>query len=782
MENIEPNFDDNSLNEYPDDDQDYIDSKTLGNFSFLEANQKVIPFKYRVSTFQTSPSNFNFLENRNQYSLIIPIIIENDSLSNSKKLRKSMNSLYLSLPELLQIGITNKNILICLFFLHFSSNKTFSQLYPNTDYLAACCTGDLDYNCSSCYIVSSTGIPIPIISFNKNNATSVECLKVFYLIILDDIKNFNMINQNFNYNDSNSDNEKKVDEIFYVLNWENGVIPQKNTISNLIKASSTQPMSLIPAVDIIPNNIFGELLKFYSLYLQIYFYYYYDMTTSCPLNHKFYLIKMDKKFFDVIKNYFSNFIYNDADMLYNDYKFGVFLDENGYYTNFINEISVSYYERKLYFNDFMMEYCKINSVTTLIIFDLLRSFSTWNNVTYVKVIKKFFLIFQIIDIILDFFIVGLTILITFCIFHECFSQEDDRLVSFFTVIYIICTVCCCSFSLITPKHSGRDRTFLVFHIAFYCFFIFFFTCTIISICQIKRNKNNDDYKFKSIPFIVLVSLNIVFYLTPLFFHIKVVIKSFLSGIKFFCISLPGILSVFKFHSLINCLDLYGQSIFTKSDSKRKINERKKMLILLFFISNAAFGFIAYFLTNRTRRVTFIFISGILFTIFNGLKVIAIICGYIKLYLRKRDLIKFMEEEKNNQKSNSNSLSSIEDEKLDKNEDNKNDKNMKIQDMDLNQLKNYFGDLETKTEVSNLESRRRSLITNRNNNNNNNNNLQNNNFNNDNYKSYSNNENSNSNNSNSNNSKSNSNNSNSKSNNSNSNSNNSNSNSNSYKTK
>ncbi len=763
MENIEQNFEENSLNEYPDDDQDYIDSKTLGNFSFLEANQKVIPFKYRVSTFQTSPSNFNFLENRNQYSLIIPIIIENDSLSNSKKLRKSMNSLYLSLPELHQIGITNKNILICLFFLHFSSNKTFSQLYPNTDYLAACCTGDLDYNCSSCYIVSSTGIPIPIISFNKNNATSVECLKVFYLIILDDIKNGNMINQNFNYNDSNSENEKKVNEIFYVLNWENGVIPQKNTISNLIKASSTQPMSLIPSVDIIPNNFFGEMLKFYSLYLQIYFYYYYDMTTSCPLNHKFYLIKMDKKLFDVIKTYFSNYIYNDAEMLYHDYKFGVFLDENGYYTNFINEISVSYYERNLYFNDFMMEYCKINSVTILILFDLLRSFSTWNNLTIVKVIKKFFLFFQIIDIIIEFFFVGLTILISFCIFHECFTQEDDRLVSFFTIIYIICTVCCCSFSLITPKHSGRDRTFLVFHIAFYLFYIFFFTCTIISITQIAKNKANDDYKFKLIPLIVLVSLNIIFYLTPLFFHIKLVIKNLCSGIKFFSISLPGILSVFRYHYLINCLDLYGQSILSKSDVKRKINERKKMLILLFFISNASFGFIAYFLTNRTRRVTFIFISGILFTIFNGLKVIAIVCGYIKLYLRKRDLIKFMEEEKNNQKSDTNSLSSIEDEKLEKVEENKNEKDIKIQDMDLEQLKNYFGDLETKTELSNLESRRKSLVTNRkildsnnnyiNNNSQNNNNSSNNNNENDNEngnendddnKSYSNDENSNSN--------------------------------------
>jgi hypothetical protein len=123
----------------------------------------------------------------------------------------------------------------------------------------------------------------------------------------------------------------------------------------------------------------------------------------------------------------------------------------------------------------------------------------------------------------------------------------------------------------------------------------------------------------------------------------------------------------------------------------------------------------------------------------------------------------MEEEKNNQKSDTNSLSSIEDEKLDKVEENKNEKDIKIQDMDLEQLKNYFGDLETKTELSNLESRRKSLVTNRkildsnnnyiNNNSQNNNNSSNNNNENDNEngnendddnKSYSNDENSNSN--------------------------------------
>ena len=457
MQNIEQ-FEDNSIKEYRDDDPELIAEKKLGNFSFLEVNEKINPFKYRVSTIQTSPSNFNFLDDRAQYSLIIPIIIENDSLSNSRKLRNTMNSLFLSLPELIQIGISNQNILICLFFLHFSSNKTFSQIYPNTDYLAACCTGDLDYNCSSCYIVSSTGIPINIISFNKNHSTHVECLKCFYLFILNDIKYYNTI--------SIIEDEKKIfNNTFYILNWQNGIIPEKNTISNLIK-TATEPMIIFPAVHSLPNNLFGEILEFYYLYIQIYSYYYYNVTSSCPIEHKFSLIKIDKKLYQVMKNYFTYYIYNDAELYYHDFKLGIFLLNNGYHTYYINQINVFYYERTLNFNEFMMNYCKQKSSYILIFFDLLNSFILWSNMNFFKFIKKIFLFFQLLELIIDFLYIGFTILIIFSFLSEAFIDEDERIVIFFTVIYSIMTICSCCFSLISPKENGRDKTFIYFHIFF----------------------------------------------------------------------------------------------------------------------------------------------------------------------------------------------------------------------------------------------------------------------------------------------------------------------------
>ena len=635
MQNIEQ-FEDNSIKEYRDDDPELIAEKKLGNFSFLEVNEKINPFKYRVSTIQTSPSNFNFLDDRTQYSLIIPIIIENDSLSNSRKLRNTMNSLFLSLPELIQIGISNQNILICLFFLHFSSNKTFSQIYPNTDYLAACCTGDLDYNCSSCYIVSSTGIPINIISFNKNHSTHVECLKCFYLFILNDIKYYNTI--------SIIEDEKKIfNNTFYILNWQNGIIPEKNTISNLIK-TATEPMIIFPAVHSLPNNLFGEILEFYYLYIQIYSYYYYNVTSSCPIEHKFSLIKIDKKLYQVMKNYFTYYIYNDAELYYHDFKLGIFLLNNGYHTYYINQINVFYYERTLNFNEFMMNYCKQKSSYILIFFDLLNSFILWSNMNFFKFVKKIFLFFQLLELIIDFLYIGFTILIIFSFLSEAFIDEDERIVIFFTVIYSIMTICSCCFSLISPKENGRDKTFIYFHIFFYCYFIFFIISSLFAIIRISHNKNN--YKFKSPPMILLIILNIIFIIGPSFFHLRKVIKNIFSGFKFFIITFPGLYSVFKFHYLINCFDLYGQSIYSKRKfGNRFLNERKKVQIFLFLISNSAIAFICFFLISTSRRIIFIYIIGILYTIINGQQFIAIIIGIIKLYFRKRNLIKFMQNEK-----------------------------------------------------------------------------------------------------------------------------------------
>ena len=50
MQNLEQlqKLEEGSINEYPNVDPNLIEEKTLGNFSFLEVNTKINPFKYKI--------------------------------------------------------------------------------------------------------------------------------------------------------------------------------------------------------------------------------------------------------------------------------------------------------------------------------------------------------------------------------------------------------------------------------------------------------------------------------------------------------------------------------------------------------------------------------------------------------------------------------------------------------------------------------------------------------------------------------------------------------------
>ena len=119
--------------------------------------------------------------------------------------------------------------------------------------------------------------------------------------------------------------------------WENGILPTTTALTHLIQSASDKAMAAIPLIDSIPNNLFGEIQQFDIVLQQIFNLHYYDMTTSSPLDHRFYYLKIDENIYNVIKDYFNHFIHSDAGVNYHDYKFGIFLDLYGYETFYIQE-------------------------------------------------------------------------------------------------------------------------------------------------------------------------------------------------------------------------------------------------------------------------------------------------------------------------------------------------------------------------------------------------------------------------------------------------------------
>ena len=58
----------------------------------------------------------------NTYKMIINILVDDDSLHSSNNLSKIFELIALSLKDLNDINITNKDFLVCIYFQHFSND------------------------------------------------------------------------------------------------------------------------------------------------------------------------------------------------------------------------------------------------------------------------------------------------------------------------------------------------------------------------------------------------------------------------------------------------------------------------------------------------------------------------------------------------------------------------------------------------------------------------------------------------------------------------------------
>ena len=662
-----------SLSNESSNEESSINNNNLGNFSFIEVDEKIQVFRYNPFNKNRSKkiSNINpfyFLENKDDFTLIINIFIEDDSFNHSDKLRKIFNLLFLSLNDLNKLNISNKNILVTLFFSNFSSEKTFNQLFPYIDYLSAI-YNNKEFLCSSCYIVSSTGIPLNILCFYKNKSTKLESLKLFYSYIIFDIKffeeynkkNLNNFLRNENIIKTNSDEVMTIKSLknngFYVLNWGLGIIPSKTSIGNLIRTTGEDNITIIPKITSIPynkkfGNIFGTILTNYYIIKDIENYFYY-INTSVPIDHRFNFMRIDKNNFDIIKKYFINNICIDSSNHYNDYKFSLYLYENYYVTKpnsnnekiyYISDIEVIYYENKINFNDFMKIYCSNNIGEYLSLIDNFYQFIfNWNDMNFKKFIKKLFQIIHILSLFINFILFGLTFIIIKIILSEAFTNKDERIINFFLITYMLIIIISMIFSVMSPNIHKNDITFELINILFVAYFLFILLCSVFAIINIKKENDKSHYTYKRNPMIILIVLNLVFYFSPYILDFKHV-KSNIINLFLYIIVYPSILTIFNLYINVNVMAYYGRNLNyinyknTKSNSNI-INERKKTFILIYIFTNFIFIFLIFFLTDRSINMSCVNVLTIIFTSMHGFKGINIFIGYFHIFLFTKKHIK-----------------------------------------------------------------------------------------------------------------------------------------------
>ena len=288
---------------YNEEEDDKIENKKLeyddyekdGDFFFINISDKVKPFIYKPQKNNEYTShafnNFHFLDIANKYKMIINIIIDDDSFRSSFYLSIIFDSIFISLKSLNEINISNKDLLICIYFQHFSKEETFKQLFPDLDFLETKNKNKkLDtFCCSYSEDISKIEMPLNTLIFYKESSSYIEIYKFFFCNVLNDL--MTMINAD----------AKEIGKTFLVVNWPIGKIIDETVgrhsksiiLSNIFRISNNRNMILIPDINYQPFNkkdYFGYINKYNYESDKVYINLIWDMMCAYPIDHRYFYI------------------------------------------------------------------------------------------------------------------------------------------------------------------------------------------------------------------------------------------------------------------------------------------------------------------------------------------------------------------------------------------------------------------------------------------------------------------------------------------------------------
>jgi hypothetical protein len=175
--------------------------------------------------------------------------------------------------------------------------------------------------------------------------------------------------------------------------------------------------------------------------------------------------------------------------------------------------------------------------------------------------------------------------------------------------------------------------------------------------NVKKNKNNDRYKFSNTAISLLIILNFTFGILPMIFLIEKIIPNIVNMLLYLIFGAPSSNSVFLMAFLFNSTDHSGGN---------KIEEQNGFMIIIFFIFNLFFEGLIFFNTDRTQRVKAVLILSITFTIYNFFKQLGIILRIFTVGNKLQNIIQ-----------NKNNLIDI----------SKKIKDLKVKELNINDIKN-----------------------------------------------------------------------------------------------
>lgn len=569
-------------------------------FVYLKNSDKII-------TYTTSGVTSDLINYKGRYRLVYCVIIPDDSKKSDDEFRLTLKSINESVTDVKQIAI-------CTFLLQITCKETlklFSVDLPQYDRYSPesfCCK----------FMGSSQDSSSIEIFFNyKELMTPIQAIRCFHSRIINDLHS---------------------NELFAIV-IENGVkfppdaVKMMLTLVNQNQSNQiSNKIAVVPALESLGKSLFGRIQKYENLHYNMYDLHYYSVACSVPVSSKFSLIKIT----EAVQKQLSVFYYGipfDASLSYHDYKLGVFLEDEGYDVLYVPSIVAEVSEPDLEFPTIMEHYSERNQANLAIFFDLGKSFVNCRHCSGNKALRKIILFFQLIGIITDFIFPSLMAEVMFVIFTDALAPtpggKEQMAATFFTIFYILLIILAGIYGLMSPKLTGQYRiNFIAFFFVFDIYYLFILICSVIAMDNINR-KQVDLYTFNVAALVVMIVLNVIFGLIPLVINFKKVIQNCTDLIIYFFLGCPNYSSLFAIHSLFNATDAKGNKDNAKS---------KAILLLVFVMANAFFGFLIFVMNDRSTRVNCVLALAIIFTIYNGFKMIAIIVAQLTCSNAYEDII------------------------------------------------------------------------------------------------------------------------------------------------
>ena len=600
------------------------------DFGYLER-------KNNQSNLYTQPSKeeFNLKKYNGKYFYLIGIFIPSDSKTDSILLKATLDSIDKNLDSLKNIGINSKDILILLFFENIKTanlfkNEDFDLNFKKQDYIYIECNAKYD-DMKNNY---------DTIAFTKNGISNItENIKAFYNDIIQDIK--------------------KKDGFVYTTVLKYGIIFSQDALLkcfSCLNDNYNKGSIVVPSIETKPKGLYSNIQQYENVHFNLYDLSYYDMASSVPINSYFNVMKINSPLLTEIQKFYKEKIKDNCSIYYHDYCMSIYLKKLVYDINYLTFVTGYFYETDIDYPYYLNNYVQKYSGYYANFFNLLDSFKTFGNC---DLLKKIILFFQIIGMILLFFFPSLSTMVVYTIFYECFNIADGRTATFFSIIYFFFLI----FAGVTYKR--RDSKSILnmklissfFFIFFEIYYLFIIICSIFAMNNIKKNKNNNRYKFSNTAISLLIILNFTFGILPMIFLIEKIIPNIVNMLLYLIFGAPSSNSVFLMAFLFNSTDHSGGN---------KIEEQNGFMIIIFFIFNLFFEGLIFFNTDRTQRVKAVLILSITFTIYNFFKQLGIILRIFTVGNKLQNIIQ-----------NKNNLIDI----------SKKIKDLKVKELNINDIKN-----------------------------------------------------------------------------------------------